>query len=201
MSIWMIDYPPNSGRDQLGVCGRWHVQDAAVQDATEDEPTTAGAASVEAERELLQVGLQVGRSDRALMRAQDPALQKGGDAVHAGHRHVRGTARRGKHSALVHVPVLEQAVVARPAVRAHRRSAGDDVTPKGSRLSPEASGTWRMRTRPKPLGCLTSTAITTMALLLPRPHLPPRTTPPTRVSSTSTAPESRSRSLRTIATR
>ena len=32
--------------------------------ATEDEPTTAGAASVEAERELLQVGLQVGRGDR-----------------------------------------------------------------------------------------------------------------------------------------
>src|SRR5665647_2178526 len=82
-----------------------------LDQATEDEPTTAGAASVEAERELLQVGLQVGRGDRALMRAQDPASKEGGDAVHAGHRHVRGIARRGKHSALVHVPVLEQAIV------------------------------------------------------------------------------------------
>src|SRR5665647_3464638 len=34
-----------------------------LDQATEDEPTTAGAASVEAERELLQVGLQVGRGD------------------------------------------------------------------------------------------------------------------------------------------
>jgi hypothetical protein len=59
------------------------------------------------------------------------------------------------------------------------------------------------RTRPKPLGSSTSTAIATTALLVvPRPAVPwPRSRPPTQVSSTSNAPSSRSRSGRTIARR
>lgn len=71
----------------------------------------------------------------------------------------------------------------------------------GRRLKSEASGMWRMRTRPNPLGCLTSTAIATTHLSVPRPGLAPCSTPPTRASSTSTSPDSRSRSARTIATR
>jgi len=71
----------------------------------------------------------------------------------------------------------------------------------GRKLKSEASGMWRMRTLPKPLGCFTSTAIATMHLSVPRPGLPPCSTPPTRASSTSTSPDNCSRSARTMATR
>ncbi len=71
----------------------------------------------------------------------------------------------------------------------------------GRKLKSDASGMWRMRTLPKPFGCLTSTAIATTHLSVPRPTLAPCSTPPTRVSSTSTSPESGLRSDRTIATR
>ena len=71
----------------------------------------------------------------------------------------------------------------------------------GRRLKSEASGMWRMRTRPNPLGCLTSTAIATMHFLAPRPVVPPCSTPPMSVSSTSTSPDNCSRSDRTIAIR
>lgn len=71
----------------------------------------------------------------------------------------------------------------------------------GRRLTSEASGTRRIRTRPNPLGCLTSTAIATTHFLAPRPVLPPCSTPPMSASSTSTSPHNCSRSDRTIATR
>jgi len=71
----------------------------------------------------------------------------------------------------------------------------------GRKLTSEASGMWRMRTLPKPLGCFTSTAIATTHLSLPRPGLAPCSTPPTRASSTSTLPDNWSRSARTMATR
>jgi len=71
----------------------------------------------------------------------------------------------------------------------------------GRSLESEASGMWRMRTRPNPLGCLTSTAIATMHFLAPRPVLPPCSTPPMSASSTSTSPDNCSRSDRTIAIR
>ena len=51
--------------------------------------------------------------------------------MHAGHGDRGGIVRRGKHSALVRVPVPHQAVVPRPAVRAHGRSLSDDVAYKG----------------------------------------------------------------------
>jgi len=69
------------------------------------------------------------------------------------------------------------------------------------RLESEASGTWRMRTLPNPLGCLISTAFATTGLSTPRPGLAPCSTPPMRVSSTSTSPDNCVRSARTIATR
>jgi hypothetical protein len=45
-----------------------------------------------------------------------------------------------------------------------------------------------MCTLPKPLGCVTSTAIATMHLSVLRPGVPPCSTPPTIASSTSTSP-------------
>lgn len=72
---------------------------------------------------------------------------------------------------------------------------------KGCIFSAEASGISRIRTHPKPFDYLTSTAITMIDLLLPRPRFPPSLTPPMKVSSTSTPPTKQLRSLRTIETR
>jgi len=66
---------------------------------------------------------------------------------------------------------------------------------------PSAMPSWRIRTRPTPLGCLTSTAIRTTHVCEPRPGMPPCSTLPTRASSTATAPDNRSRSAQTLATR
>ena len=63
----------------------------------------------------------------------------------------------------------------------------------GIKLCLETSSTRCSRIRPKPLGCLTSTAIATIALVsVCRPNTPP-STPPKYASSTSTWPASRSR--------
>ncbi len=51
----------------------------------EKEPTATRGASVEPERELLQVRLQVGRNDGALVGTEDPPLKQAGDSVHAWH--------------------------------------------------------------------------------------------------------------------
>ncbi len=51
------------------------------------------------------------------------------------------------------------------------------------------------------MGCLISTAMTTVDLVALRPRFLPRSTPPTKVSSTSTSPDGSSRSARTMATR
>src|SRR5450756_3162487 len=73
--------PLNSGRDQLGVCGRWRVQDAAVQDAAEEvEPLVT---AVEPVAELVEVGLQVRGAD-AMEDVELPVLEVGDDDVHPG---------------------------------------------------------------------------------------------------------------------
>lgn len=74
--------------------------------AAKYQPTAAGAASVKPKGELLQIGLEVSRDDRALMGAQNPTFEEACDAVHTGHRNVGGLSRRGRHGSLVQVPVL-----------------------------------------------------------------------------------------------
>lgn len=77
-----------------------------LHEAAKDEPPAAGIPSVESECELLQVGLEVSRDHRALMCAQNPALEKTRDAVHTGHRNVGWISRRRKHHSLMHEPVI-----------------------------------------------------------------------------------------------
>ena len=53
------------------------------QEPAEKEPAAPGGPPVEPEGELLQVGLQVGGKDRALMGTEDPPLKQAGDSVYA----------------------------------------------------------------------------------------------------------------------
>ena len=51
----------------------------------EDQSPAAGGAPVETEGELLQIGLQVGWNDRALVSTEDPTFKEAGDSVYAWH--------------------------------------------------------------------------------------------------------------------
>jgi hypothetical protein len=46
-----------------------------LEQSVKDESAVAGASPVEPEGELLQIGLEVGRVNRAVMGAEDPALE------------------------------------------------------------------------------------------------------------------------------
>jgi hypothetical protein len=60
------------------------VAGGQVEDAVEHEPAAACVAPVEAEHELIEVGLQVGGVDRALLGAEQPPLGERRDPVHCG---------------------------------------------------------------------------------------------------------------------
>ena len=57
------------------------VADCVLEEAVEEETDVAGATAVEAERELVEVGVELVSLDGALVGAQQPSLQQGGDAM------------------------------------------------------------------------------------------------------------------------
>src|SRR5450756_1733587 len=129
-SSLLTDHPLSSGRDQLGVCGRRRVQDAAVEDATEE--VVACVTAVEPVAELVEVGLQVRGAD-AMEDVELPALEVGDDDVHPGQQ-LAGGLRRGLCVRLVQVTgagqglgagVVDHAQV-RAAEAAPRRLLGRD---------------------------------------------------------------------------
>jgi hypothetical protein len=60
------------------------VSGAELKDAVEEQAAAPRAATVEAEHELVQVAIQVGYLDRALVGAEHPSLDQGGEPVDAG---------------------------------------------------------------------------------------------------------------------
>ena len=56
----------------------------------ERQSSSIRAAAIEAERELVEVVVEMLALDAALMRAEQPAFQQRGDLVHARHDLVRG---------------------------------------------------------------------------------------------------------------
>src|SRR5680860_1376623 len=80
-----------------------------------------GAAAVEAEGELVEVGVEVLWLDGALVAAKQPALEQTCDAVGAGHRDVRGIAAVGHHDPFVGVAVIGQREIGAPFVGADPR--------------------------------------------------------------------------------
>ena len=70
------------GGDEVVVANRI-VTDCEFEHAVEDESAAARGAPVEAEHELVEIALQMSLIDGALMGAEQPALCKRGDPVHA----------------------------------------------------------------------------------------------------------------------
>ena len=65
---------------------------SALQESVEEQATVAGVTSVEAERELVQVVVELVVTDGSLVRPEDPALDERGDEVHVRQHHVSGIA-------------------------------------------------------------------------------------------------------------
>ena len=66
------------------------VSDRLLEKPVEQQSATARAPSVEAEGELVEVGVEVLRADPALVGPEQPALEQPRDAVHARHQYMRG---------------------------------------------------------------------------------------------------------------
>src|SRR3974390_1477389 len=65
------------------------VAGGELEQPGEDRASAAGTAAVEAERELVQVALQMRFVNRALVGAQQPPLGQRGDPVHGGQQLAR----------------------------------------------------------------------------------------------------------------
>jgi hypothetical protein len=55
--------------------------DRLFEKAAEEQPAEVGSAPIEAERELVKVGLEMIPLDGALVRAKEPSFGKAGDPV------------------------------------------------------------------------------------------------------------------------
>ena len=82
--------------------------------------TSVRGAPIESEGELFEVGLQMLRRNRTLVSPEDPALEKTGDTMHAGHGDVSRVARFGEYGSSMPIAVLGEVVVATPAIRQHQ---------------------------------------------------------------------------------
>src|SRR6266511_1950375 len=112
----------------------------ACEQAVEAQADAARGSTVEAEHELVEVGVELFVIDAALVGSEQPALEQRGDAVAGGQLAVRGLAVARLVEADLLVPVAGggEAVVAVPAVGLKDRlaepivlvgEAGRDVPP------------------------------------------------------------------------
>ncbi len=134
------------------------------------------------------------------MGAEDPPLEQRVHPVHSWHGGLGGSGRSRSTVFLRKSSFRGRGLYPRHPSRSTTEPGATTLRTNVTRLVHEASGAWFVRVRPKPLGGLISTAITTKDFAVLRPRLRPCSTP-TRVSSTSTSPESGSRSARIMATR
>ena len=87
-----------------------------LEQSVEEQATTPGAASVEAERELVEVGVEVLGSDGPLVGAKQPALEQARDAVDARHHHVSAIVLGAHDRPLVLVAAVAHRPIGLPSV-------------------------------------------------------------------------------------
>ena len=102
------------------------------QEPQKEQPSASGVAAIEAEGEFVEIGIQILCGDRALMGAEQPALEQGGHAMHRRHGNVGRIPAGREVDGVVPVPLFRQTVVALPAVRAHLRAGFDCGRDKGN---------------------------------------------------------------------
>src|SRR6266536_1374400 len=107
-----------------------------LEQAVEEEAALARAAAVEAEREFVEVEVELLRADRSLVGAEQPALEQRGNAVRARHHDVGRVAAGGDARRLMDEAGCGESAVALPAIgvddSAGRDSAADEVAKDGA---------------------------------------------------------------------
>ena len=87
-----------------------------LEQSVEEQAATPGAASVEAEREFVEVGVEVLGSNGALVGAKQPALEQARDAMDARHQDVGRIVLAAHYGPLVLVAVVGHGPVGLPPV-------------------------------------------------------------------------------------
>src|SRR4051794_1962865 len=131
--IFFTAYPERSGwgGDDLAVSGRPGL-DGPLDQPGEAVADEGGGAAIEPEHVLVEVGGEVLLARRAVVGAQEPALDEAEDEVDAGQPE-RGVAPGcAEVDGLVAVTGVRQTAVARPAVGGHGRGLGDMGGEEGS---------------------------------------------------------------------
>jgi hypothetical protein len=99
----------------------------ALQEAVVEQAAVARVAAVESEGELVQVVVELGVADRALVGAKDPALDQRGDEMHVLQDHMGRVAADRHVGDDVAEAVAADVEVPLPAVGANLTAAGDVV--------------------------------------------------------------------------
>ena len=94
--------------------------DRLLHQTVEQEAARTRSAAVESKRELVQVVVQVGGTDGALVRTQQPSLEQGGDAVCPGQQVVSHFG--GWSDYFVLISQRPQAAITRPVVGLQARA-------------------------------------------------------------------------------
>ncbi len=81
--------------------------------------------TVEAERKLVEVVIQMLFADGSLIRPKNPSFQERGHSVHTGHQFVCRLAALAENCDFVGVALLGDIVIALPPVRVNHRPARD----------------------------------------------------------------------------
>src|SRR5713226_6801635 len=87
-----------------------------LHQAVKQFPAMLGGSSVEPERELVEVVVQMRVGDRALMRAEEPPFQQGHDQMDTWQQGAGRFGMVGNKRDAMAVPMALHAVVAEPAV-------------------------------------------------------------------------------------
>src|SRR5436305_67578 len=151
-------YPRPSGwcwrSDEISVAGRLDAH-GVLDEAGEAVADPLGGAAIEAERVLVEVGGEALLAHRAVVGAQQPALDEAEDEMDAGQPERGVVPGRAENDGLVVVALGRQAEVAAPAVGGHGRRLGDT----GGEEAFEALGRGvGQRGGPRPCGACAATS-------------------------------------------
>ncbi len=158
--------------------------------------------SAEAECELVEVGVEVLGSDRAMVGAEHPALEQARNAMHARQQDVGGIVLAAHDGPLVLVAAVGHVPVRLPPVGVHGRTRLHRALDKRDQAVLLRDIVHVLQPNPpETLGVLDLDRDRNDRLLAVCRPPTPASTPPTYVSSTSTKPVSLSRRGRTIGVR
>ena len=76
-----------------------------LQEAEEEQSAPAGVATIEAECEFIEIGIQMLRGHRSLVGSEQPAFEEGCHLVHPRHANVGWISAFGDAGCMVSVPL------------------------------------------------------------------------------------------------